>query len=67
MYINNAYRRYVGSNEDSILKVSTKQIMLTHLLKPSNLSITTKAYKMTLVETGTMLPTRNTKSINNIY
>jgi Fe(3+) dicitrate transport protein len=44
-YANNAYRRYVGSNEDYI-ESEHKQIMLTHLIKPStNFSITTKAYK----------------------
>jgi Fe(3+) dicitrate transport protein len=44
-YANNAYRRYVGSNEDYI-ESEHKQIMLTHLIKPStNFSISTKAYK----------------------
>lgn len=41
----NPFRRYVGSNEDYI-DTEHRQIMLTHLIKPSqNLSITTKAYK----------------------
>ncbi|NNT72994.1 TonB-dependent receptor [Flavobacterium sp. IMCC34852] len=41
----NPYRRYVGSNEDYI-DTEHKQIMLTHLIKPSaGLSFTTKAYR----------------------
>ena len=44
-YAANAYRRYVGSNEDYI-ESEHKQIMLTHLIKPTaNFTITTKAYK----------------------
>jgi Fe(3+) dicitrate transport protein len=44
-YKNSPYRRYVGSNEDYI-DTEHKQIMLTHLIKPTqNFSIITKAYK----------------------
>jgi Fe(3+) dicitrate transport protein len=41
----NPYRRYAASNEDYI-DTEHKQIMLTHLIKPTtNFSVTTKAYR----------------------
>ena len=44
-YAKDAYRRYVGSNEDFI-DTEHSQIMLTHFIKPfKNFSITTKAYQ----------------------
>lgn len=44
-YAKDAFRRYVGSNEDYI-DTEHSQIMLTHLIKPTqNFTITTKAYK----------------------
>jgi Fe(3+) dicitrate transport protein len=44
-YNKNAYRRYVGSNEDFI-DTEHRQLMMTHLIKPTKkFSITTKAYK----------------------